>query len=405
MEGHKALGINPQGPYRLGMAPSPPARQNPSTARPTAESQIEIEFADLRTVAAMARLDGPFVSVLLRIPVVGQSGADARTEWGSVRHELALSGADRGVLKSIERFVSDLTPTGHPLYILACEQSLGWRRLTGGRGETSSFARVGQLPVLAPLIDDLSNRRPVVGAVVDRGGIDIFSMTAAGDVEVTSVDGNQTFINRVVSGGWSQRRRQARTDLAWERNAADFATRLSQAAEDLHADHFLLTGDEREVRLVRRQLEPRSVEVVAAGGRNEPATVERMNQALLETAGSHRAQARQDLFDRLAEELGQADHAVAGPEATLEHLNAGSVETLLVAHDLADDRRAWFGDDPQSVSMSESALPSVSGRAPLVDVAIRAALHTDASTVIVGPGDDVALPQGIGALLRYVTEP
>ncbi len=368
----------------------------------SAVSDIAIELADLETLKAMSRGVGPFASVMVRKPIPYEP-QEVDTEWGSVRHQLRMCGAGDSTVSRIERIVKDTGATGHPLYVVSSADALGWRLLSGratSGADDPSFGLVDQLPALAPVIDDLDAGRAVVGVVVDRAGVDILAMGSSGVLETTSVSGDRTFIHRVVSGGWSQRRRQARTDVAWERNASTFASHIRETAERLDADRIVLTGDDRQVALVARQLEPRSAERVEAGGRNEPATRDRLRQVLLEVARRQRDEDRTELFARIAEELGRADRAVEGPVATLDSLRSGDLETLVVRHDPADDRRAWFGDDPAEVSMFATSLSPAAGRSRLVDVAIRAALHTGASVAVAGP-DDVVLSQGIGGLLRF----
>jgi hypothetical protein len=95
---------------------------------------------------------------------------------------------------------------------------------------------------------------------------------------------------------------------------------------------------------------------------------------------------------------------VDGVAETLAAPADGRVDTLVVLDDPADRRSAWFGpdllcvDDPTQTAGPGGALRS--GR--LVDVAVRAALLTDADVRIVDPATATGLAGGIGALCRFV---
>jgi hypothetical protein len=103
------------------------------------------------------------------------------------------------------------------------------------------------------------------------------------------------------------------------------------------------------------------------------------------------------LLKRFLDVRGPSGAAVEGALATARALAAGRVQTLLVADDPADERVAWFGD---GVPVRLDAAPDLpSGR--LVDVAIRAALLTDADVHIVSAVAAEEIAEGIGALTRF----
>jgi hypothetical protein len=92
-------------------------------------------------------------------------------------------------------------------------------------------------------------------------------------------------------------------------------------------------------------------------------------------------------------------HVVKGIPATLAALAAGRVATLFVADDPDDERTAWFGPDVLCAT-GRDAIGGTASRGRLIDVAVRAALLTDAEVRIV----DVAAGRfidGIGGLCRF----
>src|SRR3712207_5982827 len=110
-----------------------------------------------------------------------------------------------------------------------------------------------------------------------------------------------------------------------------------------------------------------------------------------------------DLLGKFREELGTADRAADGPDATLAALTRAQVEVLLVWESPDDQRTALCGPEPIHVSRERDDLVAMGvdepQEAPLVDAAVRAALGTGAAVRIVPDGD---LPTGrLGAILRW----
>jgi peptide subunit release factor 1 (eRF1) len=105
-------------------------------------------------------------------------------------------------------------------------------------------------------------------------------------------------------------------------------------------------------------------------------------------------------------ELGQDDRAVDGPGATLQALANAQVSTLLLQpEDISGD--AWFGPSPAQNALDPQALHAMGVgapvRAPLVDVALRAAAASGATVRLLANQlpDGCGPTGGIGALLRY----
>jgi hypothetical protein len=105
-------------------------------------------------------------------------------------------------------------------------------------------------------------------------------------------------------------------------------------------------------------------------------------------------------------ELGQADRAANGPAATLQALANAQVSTLLL-QPRAVTGDAWFGPSPAQIALDPQELQAkgvgAPARAPLVDVALRAAAASGASARLLANQlpDGCGPTGGIGALLRY----
>jgi hypothetical protein len=85
----------------------------------------------------------------------------------------------------------------------------------------------------------------------------------------------------------------------------------------------------------------------------------------------------------------------------------GQVDTLVLAEDPSSTLHAWIGPQPLQLALVEDELAAMGVTAPQRDrldaAFVRALAGSDASLLAVPPGD-VALPDGIAALLRYTDE-
>ena len=83
---------------------------------------------------------------------------------------------------------------------------------------------------------------------------------------------------------------------------------------------------------------------------------------------------------------------------------AGGVDLVVFTPDPADERTAWFGPGPTDVQRADRTPPvtwQLARRGTLIDVAVRAALLTDAQVRILPPGTPGGPEEGIGGLCRF----
>jgi hypothetical protein len=176
-----------------------------------------------------------------------------------------------------------------------------------------------------------------------------------------------------------------------------------RALHATQAELLLLAGDVRAVQLLEERLpEPNHglCRHHLPGGRQPDGSAPARRLAIDEQVAAHADEVTSRLLERFEAERGPRGRTVEGVAATLAALAEGRVETLLVAANPADPRRAWFGadilciDDPGQTGGRSDGLRE--GR--LVDVAVRAALLTDAEIRMV---DGVTPAEGVGALCRF----
>jgi release factor family 2 len=374
-----------------------------------------ITETDTKALDEVLRAEGPVASIYFRRePRPRRENAELR--WHALAEGLAARGAGPGTLRVLtERVHAALPGSGMLAAFAAGDRLLYATELAQppdlpDQPETAfeDAAAYGAAPHLLPLLEWWQEHPAHVLAVVDRTGadIDVFPQGSAEAVH-QKVTGPDDEIERNAPGGRSgrsQMRYQHRAEDSWEHNATRVAETLSDDLARYSADLLLLAGDVRALQYLSRHLPPwvrKGVairEVPGPGTRGEPVP------ARFAGRETHRAvnDDNRAVLRRLAEQRYRAGLAVEGPHATLGALSRGQVNTLVVTHDPADRRTAWFGPAPTDVSDRRRELPQTPAtRAPLTDVAVRAAVLTGADVRVLPPGTPDAPARGIGALCRF----
>jgi hypothetical protein len=373
---------------------------------------------DTKALDEVLRAEGPVASVYFRRePRPRREGAELR--WHALAEGLAARGAGPGTLRVLTERVHAALPGSGMLAAFAAGDRLLFatelaeppdlpelRELPGTAFD--DVATYGAAPHLLPLLEWWQEHPAHVLAVVDRTGadIDIFPQGSAEAVHQTVAGPDDEIVRNAAGGraGWSQMRYQHRAEDSWEHNATRVAETLSDDLARYSADLLLLAGDVRALQYLSRHLPPWVRKGVAI--REVPGSGARRDAVPARSAERETHRAVDDdnraVLRRLAEERYRAGLAVEGPHATLGALSRGQVNTLVVTHDPADRRTAWFGPAPTEVSDRRRELPQTPAtRAPLTDVAVRAAVLTGADVRILPPGTPDAPARGIGALCRF----
>src|SRR6266487_1390161 len=327
---------------------------------------------DLSAVRGLARPLDPVASVYLGLATSNptlDAGEDLDLRWRSIGSRLASEGADPATIDAIGSVVAGTTsyPMELALFAASGQVRLG-HHIPGGA--PFDRARFGAPADLVPLLRWLQRHPPHVVVLTDRTGADVTTVPAAAAAGSTrTVVGPDDEIERNAPGGWSQPRYQRRAEDSWQHNAAAVAEAVTRALRESRAGLLLVAGDVRAVQLLREHLPPAVRRQVTVrdlpGGRGHGGTVE-------------------------------------GVPATLAALAAGRVDTLFVADDTDDERTAWYAPHVlcaatrDEIARDAGAGQPAAGR--LVDVAVRAALLTDAEVrVMHGPFQD-----RIGGVCRFV---
>jgi hypothetical protein len=330
--------------------------------------------------------------------------ADVPLRWRTLARRLSEQGAPTDAIDALAQQVLDAVPGPGVLAAFARGDEVRLT-LTLSGADTAYIARYGALPHLKPLLAWEQNHPARILAVLDRTGADI-SVYAAGSTEPldTTVIGPDDEIERNAPGGWSQGRYQHRAEDSWEHNAVAVAEVLARLLKRFDARMLLLAGDIRALQYLDEHL-PRWIHAGVtvrrlSGGRSaDGSAVRRAGQLVVQTQRIVQEQ-NEALLAEFAAHVGTGGSAVQGPDETLAALAAGRVRTLLLPQS-SSEARAWFGPAPTDVALQPDPLRQADHwmyDAPLEDIAIRAALLTDADVRIV-PDEQVTFV--IAALCRF----
>jgi Bacterial archaeo-eukaryotic release factor family 2 len=360
-----------------------------------------IQLADL--------LDGtvPVASVYFDLRATARS--DALLRWRKVADGLADQGAPVATVEALAARVRGSVPGPGVLAAFARDSTLTLVIVLPG-AELPDLARYGALPHLVPLLVWEQEHPARVLAVLDRTGADI-SVYATGSSEPldATVTGPDDEIERNAPGGWAQGRYQHRAEDSWEHNSAAVADVLARLLRRFEARLLLLAGDVRALQYLEEHL-PNWVRTGVTvrrvtGGRSEDGSAALRAEQLTEQTLGIAAERLEALLREFADHLGTGGAAVEGADETLAALAAGRVGVLLLSAGTPEDQqRVWFGPGPTEVALRPDLLQQA-GRpaheAALTDVAIRAALLTDAEVRIVPAGQRPSFSDGVAALCRF----
>lgn len=333
--------------------------------------------------------DPPFLTIYLDTTRAdGAAAAEVTVRWEHLREKAAKAGASRALLEQMEESVMGPSgisgPQGHAF--IAAGDTLQIDRVLPARPQDGvSYA---DRPLLLPLMRVAAHAVSHILVEVDRSGAD-FSLRGPEDPRLTggqealgedsTMEGGQDVLHKQRSGrirGWLSRRIQARAEDSWERNAAAVAARLDRLVRDHRPDLVILTGDVRAASLLKdaagKETRDRLVEV-PGGGRADGIDREAFRIQMVKAVDEFIAYREQACVDKFVEQQSRDGEAVAGRDEVRGALKRGQVEEMLVI----------AGDEPADI-----------------EELLHLAVQTDASVQVL-PDGSIALPEGVGALLRW----
>ncbi|GAA1579662.1 Vms1/Ankzf1 family peptidyl-tRNA hydrolase [Kribbella sancticallisti] len=329
---------------------------------------------------------------------------DVPVRWRTVARLLSEQGAPTHTIDALAEHVLDAVPGPGQLAAFAQGDKVTLT-LTLPEADAAYIGRYGALPHLKPLLAWEQEHPARIVATLDRTGADI-SVYPAGSSEpqAATVNGPDDEIERNAPGGWSQGRYQNRAEDSWEHNSIAVAETVARLLKRFRAHVLFLAGDVRALQYLEEHL-PRWIQTGVtvrrlSGGRSEDGSAARQSEQLVDQTRQIVAEQNAALLAEFAAHVGTGGLAVQGTDETFAALAAGRVRTLLLPTSDSDDR-AWFGPAPTDLSLQPNPLIGAAGaacEAPLEDIAIRAALLTDADVRIV-PDEEATFT--IAALCRF----
>jgi hypothetical protein len=267
-------------------------------------------------------------------------------------------------------------------------------------------ARLTMVPDAMPLALQHAPDIPYVAVAVHK----VVAPAGAPDAGLLEVD--------LQAGRWptarvSPERRARRRVLAgeWRQEAVDVADRIADLADRTDAEAIVLSGDHWARNLLFRNLPrrllPRVVGIDSTGWDAEP------ERALLEDELSYLFRGRLSARDqgsvgRFLARRARGSGAAEGLGGTVAALRRGQAAAVLLNDPFDLGRRLWVGLGAKQIGVTreELALLGVEScwEEPADAALIRAVVGTGAELVVI-PADELALSDGLGALLRYPARP
>ncbi|MEV0648152.1 Vms1/Ankzf1 family peptidyl-tRNA hydrolase [Phytomonospora sp. NPDC050363] len=359
---------------------------------------------DLAFLRPMYERTGPWTSVYLDASRDTHDAAKViDLRWSALRDHLA-GACDRDVEAIAAAVLADRDPGRHGLALFANGGEVVVREELP-TPPTHDQASHSLLPYAMPLAVAHGEEVPWIRVVVDRTGASITEVTGGATARTSTVEGGETFgLTKSKPGGWSAPRYQRAAEEAWDRNAGDVAKAVTQLVKRTGAEIVILAGDVRARGACKENLPAAILDRVVetdAGSRASTDT-HALDQAAEVAIAEHIAARHVAITDRFRQDSGR--NAVTGLDDVVRALAEAKVDTLLLENDPSSNDHVWIGEAPSQIAVSEEESRAQGVESPervRADSAIlRTLAMTDASLLTVESGD-VAMSDGIGALLRY----
>lgn len=270
------------------------------------------------------------------------------------------------------------------------------------------IARWSSLPYLIPLIAHAVPAVAHVIAKVDKVGADVTAVDRHGHVvDRHTVTGYERPVHKVEQRGEPYRtHNRDRVEETVKQNLTKVADDVGALATKVGAALVVLAGEVKGRVALLNQLpeQTRSIAVdVESGSRHAGADQERMEEHVRELLDGEARSRTVTVIERFQAEAGRGAEGltVQGVEQTCAALREANVEALLVG--AAGDQQVFAGTDPIEIATDAEQLLSLGigsiEQRPAEEALPFAAIAAGADLVHVG--EELALSEGFGALLRH----
>jgi len=356
------------------------------------------QLSFLRDVVAAA---GPCATVCLDVSRDAEDAQDMiDLRWRAIWQRLAQAGAPAQIRSLAERAVGQkrgAAGRASQFMVVTADGVLLDEMLAAA--PVREVADWAPLPHLMPLLTMAPPQTSHIVLRLARADADLTVVAPAGESQ-QEVHGGRWPLTKVHSGGWSQRRIQARAENLWEKNAKEVAERVDSWAVEIDPAFVAVRGDVRAKAAFLEQIGPR----VAAKVVDLDDLPGDPDVGLAEVIARHAADDDAVVIDRLRAGLGRRRGAVQGLGDVVAAARWAQIESLVLENELSATTRLWAGPEPLDIGIDPGDLPGADAVPDRADaVLIRALAAADADLVLVRPGG-IGLRDGVGAVLRY-TDP
>lgn len=291
------------------------------------------------------------------------------------------------------------------LMIFACHGATLFETMQMNAAIDDHWLFVGPVPHLYPLAR-LTDRYPRYAALLvdtNSARLLVFSLARTeSQQEVRNVKTRKTSM-----GGWSQARYQRHIDNFHEQHMKEVVDILDRVVREEAINQIVISCDEVARPLLMQELPKHLTEKIVDLLHMDVKTPE--HQVLRETLDALRAKEAktdQEHVDAMIDAWRGSGLAVVGPEDTLEALQMGQVDELLIAANPAALRRAeWvppgMTPGPVDVDTSSPDADIDTERLKLADELVTKAHATNARIRFIENADLLSDVGGVGALLRF----
>lgn len=373
-----------------------------------------ISSKDIQELLHIPETDNPVVSVFLDLSVNSDNKRTHQVFLNKQRSQFQSAaledhGGGRRALEEaidqVERWIAEdfqEENKGAALYLELGGGLLGSLQLPE---PVPNRMRIEEAPVVRPLVHLLEKENRHVIAVVDREHLRLFDVSFGRILHEKSLEPEPyPAPHDVRAGGYSEKRFQQRKAEEAKHFLKDFADELETFVERHRPNGVLVLGTDENV--------SRFLEQVPAGLRDQVvhtghAPTEPNGAGILSRLRDYfeeEMQGRQsETLDLLHDRVQQEHFAVSGVAATLDQLQKGKVETLVVADDL-EREGARCTQCGFYLDRDASSCPYCGGETrdgiDIVETMVRQAAEQDATVRFV-PAGTIARYDGVGALLRF----
>lgn len=328
--------------------------------------------------------------------------------WRELAADLKAQGADADTVTALEDAVwSGPYPAGRSGRALIASSGTVLVDHALGDPPARPVARWSTLPYLVPLVAHAPPSVPHVIATVDKVGADVTGVDNTGAVAYQHpVLGSEHPVHEAgTHAGPPRRHDREHVQETVKQNIHLVAEDVTKVADAVGAELIVLSGEVKGRRWLRDALPDRLREHVAevgAGGRTQAPYSDALDDEVHSLVADRQRQRIAAHANRFRAALAQPDGlAVHGLGPVCGALREANVETLLIGAD--DDQHVHTGADPIELATDPRLLDqlgiSVVDRDRADEALPLAAIAVGADLLVVG--DDLALEDGFGALLRH----